>query len=168
MNQRASIILLAGCCLFSAGCHRDAAIPGDSFHLTLQHVITDNDLMVSLLKIHDPQGANISVDGDGFHASVALPDSPAGAVREGQVALSASRITRRGDAFAYIQTLVRAENSNQGFAGGPAVYPVPAATKLEAFFSVSATDGDYKLDTPVEIARINGKPVMLSVGKPTK
>jgi hypothetical protein len=84
------------------------------------------------------------------------------------VALSASRVTCQGDDFAYIQTLVRPENSNHGFAGGPAIHPVPEATKLEAYFSISATNGDYKLDTPVEIARLDGKPVMLVVGKPTK
>ncbi len=97
-----------------------------------------------------------------------LPDSPGGAVKDGQVALSASRITRQGDDFAYIQTLIRPESFNHSFAGGPSIYPVRATTKLEAFFSISATNGDYKLDTPVEIGRLDGKPVILVVGKPTK
>jgi hypothetical protein len=168
MNIRASILLLAGCCLLSAGCQREGAVAGDSFRLTVERVITDSEVVVSILKIHVPHDASISVDGDGSHSMVVLPDSPAGVARDGQVALSASRITRQGDDFAYIQTLVRPESSNHGFAGGPSIYPVRATTKLEAFFSISATDGDYKLDTPVEIARLNGKPVMLVVGKPTK
>jgi hypothetical protein len=168
MNIRASILLLAGCCLLSAGCHRERAVAEDSFRLTVERVITDSEVIVSILKIHVPHDASISVDGDGAHSTVTLPDSPAGTARDGQVALSAARVTRQGDDFAYIQTLVRPESSNHGFAGGPSIYPVPTTTKLEAFFSISAADGDYKLNTPVEIARLNGKPVMLVVGKPTK
>jgi hypothetical protein len=38
---------------------------------------------------------------------------------------------------------------------------------LASFFSISATGGVYKLDTPVAIAQFRGKPVMLVVGKPT-
>ncbi len=166
MNIRASILLLAGCCLLSAGCRHEAAVAGDSFRLTVERVITDSEVVVSNLKIHVRHDASISVDGDGSHSSVVLPDSPAGAARDGQVALSASRITREGDDFAYIQTLVRPESPNHGFAGSPSIYPVRTTTKLEAFFSISAADGVYKLDTPLEIARLNGKSVMLVVGKP--
>jgi hypothetical protein len=168
MNKQAFILWLAGCCLLSTGCQRESAIADDRFHLTVERVITDSEIMVSILKIHVPQDASISIDGDGSHSMVTLPNSPAGVARDGQVALSASRVIPQGDGFAYIQTLVRPESSGQGFAGGPAIHPVPAATKLEAYFSISATDGDYKLDTPVEIARLDGKPVMLVVGRPTK
>jgi hypothetical protein len=167
MNIRASILLLAGCCSFLAGCQRQAVVSNDSFRLTVQHVITDSDVVVSLLKIRVPHDASISINGDGFHSMVTLPDSPAGAVRDGQIALSASRITRQGDNFAYIQTLIRLESPN-GFAGGPAVHPVPTATRLESYFAVSAADGDYKIDAPLEIARLDDKPVTLVVGKPTK
>jgi hypothetical protein len=168
MNIRASILLLIGCCLFSAGCGREGAVSGDSFRLTVEHIVTDSEVIVSILKIHVPHDASISVDSDGSHSMVVLPNSPAGVARDGQVALSASRITRQGDNFAYIQTLVRPESPNHGFAGGPAIHPVLATTKLETFFSISAADGEYKLNTPVEIARLDGKPVMLVVGKPTK
>jgi hypothetical protein len=168
MNIRAPLLLLAGCCLLSAGCHRESAVADDSFRMTVERVITDSELIVSMLRIHVPHDASISVDGYGSHSMVVLPAPPAGVARDGQVALSASRVTRPGDGSAYIQTLIRPENSDHGFAGGPAIHPVPEATKLEAYFSISATNGDYKLDTPVEIARLDGKPVMLVVGQPTK
>ncbi len=167
MNLLTLPLLLTACCLLSTGCNRQVAIPQDGFHLTVERVITDNDLLVSVLKIRVSRDASISVDGDGFHTMVALTDSPADKAREGKVALSASRITRLGDDTAYIQTLIRPE-APHGFAGGPTIYLVPAATKLETYFSISATDGDYKLDIPIEIARLDNKPITMVVGKPTK
>ena len=170
MNIQAFIMLLAGCCLLSAGCQREGATPSDCFHLTVQRVITESDVVVSLLKIHVRHNGYISLDGPDSHGMVALPDSQADAVRDAQIALSASRVVRQGDDSAYIQTFsrVRVGGTDGGVSFGPAVRAVPAATKLETHFSSSVTDGDYKLDTPVEIARLDGKPVMLVVGKPTK
>jgi hypothetical protein len=170
MNRKAFILLLAGCCLLFVGCQREAAIPNDRFHLTVQRVISDTDVVVSVLKIRVPHGARISVEADGGHNMVAVPpDGAEGTAKEGQVALSASRFTLQGDNFAYVQTLIRSESSKHSFASlGPNVYTIPAATKLETYFSISATDGDFMQDTPVEIARLNGKPVMLVVGTPTK
>jgi hypothetical protein len=167
MNIRAFLLFLAGCCLLSAGCHREAAISGDSFRLTVERVITDHDIVVSLLKIHVLHNASISVGSEHSHCIVNLANSPEDAARDGQVALSGSRITRRGDDSAYIQTLIRTESS-AGSAGGASINPVPAATTLDSFFSVSATSGDYKLDTPVEIGRLDGKPITLVVGKPER
>ena len=168
MKIRASITLLAGCCLLSTGCHRGAAIPSDSFRLTVQHIITERDVVVSLLKIQVHHSGCISIDGPDTHGMVVLSDSPAD--RDTQIALSASRVARQGDDSSYIQTFsrVRVGGADGGFSSGPAVHAVPAATKLETYFSSSVTDGDYKLDAPVEIARLDGKPVMLVVGKPTK
>ena len=173
MNIRASILLLAGCCLLSAGCQREAAIPSDSFRLTVERIITERDIVVSVLKIRVAHNASISVDSDHAHSMVLLADFPSDATRDGQVALTASRVTRQGDDYAYVQTLIGAKagggsGSSPGFTGGPTVWSVPAATALGTYFAVSATAGDYKLDTPIEIARLDGKPVTLVVGKPTK
>jgi hypothetical protein len=168
MNIRAFLLLLAGCCLFSAGCHREAAAPSDTFRLTVERIITDQNVIVSLLKIHVLHNASVSVGSEHSHCIVNLANSPEDGARDGQVVLSASRIiTRQGDDSAYIQTLIRTESS-AGFAGGPSINPVPAATTLDSFFSVSATSGDYKLDTPVKIGRLDGKPMTLVVGKPER
>jgi hypothetical protein len=167
MNLRAFPLLLAVGCLLSAGCHREAAIPSDTFRLTVEKVITDQNVAVSLLKIHVWHNASISVGSGQSHCIVNLANSPEDAARDGQVAFSASRITRPGDDSAYIQTLIRTE-SLSGFAGGPSINPVPAATTLDSFISISATSGDYKLDTPLEIGRMDGKPVTLVVGKPDR
>jgi len=98
-----------------------------------------------------------------------LADSPADAPRDGQVALAASRIARQGETFADIRTFIGAKPSGgSGYTGGTGGNSVPAATTLDSYFLVTAASGDYKLDTPVEIGRLDGKPVTLVVGKPTK
>jgi hypothetical protein len=166
MNIQASILLLmAGCCLFSAGCQRRAAVPADSFHMMVESVISNNDIIISVLKISVPRDTAISVNcnegnGSGFSAMSVLPNAPAGVMRNGQVALSASRIARQGEKFASIQTFIFSDIITH--------YQVPVATKLGTYFVISATDGDYTLDTPLEIGRLDDKPVMMVVGKPPK
>jgi hypothetical protein len=81
------------------------------------------------------------------------------------VLLSAARVAPSQDKSAYIQTVIRPRSAS-GYAGGPCLYPVPTDTTLASVFSISATGGVYKLDTPVTIAQLQGKPVMLVVGKP--
>ena len=53
-------------------------------------------------------------------------------------------------------------------AGGPSVRQIPSATKLADYFSISPGDGDYNLDTLMELAKVDGRPMMFSVGKPLK
>ena len=166
MRIRLSISLLAGCC-FLCGCQREASIPNDSFRLTVHEVVSDTDTRVSLLTIQLSRAGSVSVDGDGFHKQVALPVAQEGVVREAQVSLSAARVAPSQNKFAYIQTLIHVKTAT-GSAGGPDVHPVPTDTTLASFFSVSATGGVYKMDTPVTIAQMQGKPVTLVVGKPTK
>jgi hypothetical protein len=167
MRIRWSILLLANWC-FLCGCQRKAEIPGDSFRLTVQKVVSDSDVRVSLLTIRLSRGASISVDGEGFHSHVVLPDAQEGVFREGEVAVSAARVAPSQGKSAYIQTLICPQTSNGARAGGPSVYTVPTETKLASVLSLSATDGVYKLDSPVTIAQLEGKPVTLVVGRPTK
>jgi hypothetical protein len=140
-------------------------LAGDSFHLTIERVVTNQNVVVSVLKIHVPHSAYVSVGSEPLsRIGVALADSPG----DGQIALGASRIiTHQGDDTAYIQTFVSAESSGNS-AAAPRINRVPAATTLDSFFSVSATSGDYKLDAPVEIGELDGKPMTLIVGKSSK
>jgi hypothetical protein len=137
----------------------------ESFHLTVERVITNQNVVVSVLKIHVSHNAFVSVGSEPLsRIGVALADSPG----NGQVALGASRIiTHQGDDTAYIQTFVSAESSGNS-AAAPRINRVPADTTLDSFFSVSAVSGDYKLDTPVEIGELGGKPMTLIVGKSSK
>jgi hypothetical protein len=166
MKMRWSIAVLVGCCLVG-GCHRETSIPSGSFRLTVQEVVSDTDVRVSLLTVELSDAATISVDHGGSHNHILLPDAQDSVVRVGQVLLSAARIAPAQDKSAYIQTLIRPRTLS-GFAGGAELYTVPGDTTLASFFSISAASGIYKLNTPVTIAQLQGKPVVLAVGKPTR
>jgi len=163
------IFSVAGSCLLLCGCPRQqvAGLPRDCFRLTVQEVISDSDIQVVVLSVQARRPASLSVDTASSHSHVALPQGPDNALREGRVMLSAARVVPAGDPNAYIQVLTRPEVAG-GFAGGPAVYTVTADTPLESFWSVSATDGVFRLDTPVTIAQLQGQSVTLAVGRPTK
>ena len=50
MKTRLSFLVLAGC-RFLFGCQHEGKIPSDSFRLTVQEVVADTDIKVSLLTI---------------------------------------------------------------------------------------------------------------------
>jgi hypothetical protein len=150
------------------GCNRSSQTPYAGFRLTLQDVATDTNACAALVTVHTASAGSISVDEDGGHNSATLPDADANGSREGSVALIASRIAPPGDGDIYIQTLIRPQTPNGSYAGGPSTYTLPRATKLTDHFTITARSGDYPLNTPIEIARLSGKPVTLTVGKPTK
>ena len=99
---RLAILLFAGWCVL-CGCQREASIPSDNFRLTVPEVVSESDVSVSLLTIRLSRRASISVDGDGFHSHVVLPDAQDGVVRKGEMAVSAARVAPSQDKFAYVQ-----------------------------------------------------------------
>jgi hypothetical protein len=166
MNIRLIIFLLsADICLLLAGCQQ--RIPSDSFQLSVRDIVSDSDIRVSLITIHISRATRISVYGDGFSESSAIQEKQNGSVADGEVLMCASRITT-SENKAYIQTLIRTRTGDGDYAGGPAVYPVSPDVKLDEFFKISASNGIFKFDTPITIAQLQGKPVTLVVGKPTK
>ena len=109
---------------------------------------------------------SISVDGATEHSSTALYGTDGS--YEGSVALLATRIVPSSEGNAYIQILCRPQAPNGSYAGGASVYTRPSTTQLEDVFTITALSGDYSLNTPVEIAQEHGRPITLTVGKPTK
>ncbi|MCE9620051.1 MAG: hypothetical protein K8R92_09075 [Planctomycetes bacterium] len=175
MNSIASMNIVCCALLTGAvtGCDlqpaspKQGALPANSFSLSVQKLVTGGDVEITQLTLRLPGNASISVDGEHFH-SCTFSQTPNDATpREGQVIVSGSRITPPGNDKAYIQTSFRPQ-SNGTSAGGTVTYPVPPNQTLESYFPISAADGIYKLDTPIEIAKVDGKPVVLTVGNPTK
>jgi hypothetical protein len=162
-----AVALLTACAETARTASTAQQLAGDSFQLTVERVVTNQSVVVSVLKIHVSHNAFVSVGTEPLSRNrfgVAVAGSPG----DCQVALGVSRIiTHQGDDTAYIQTFVSAESSGNSGAA-PRINRVPAATTLDSFFSVSATSGDYKLDAPVEIGQLNGKPMTLIVGKSSK
>ena len=149
------------------GCQPSMTVPQDRFNLSVAEVITGEDIVVSVLKITAPKKVSISVDAEGSHNHVTPGDPLVEGPRKGEILLTAARVAPGGSEDAFIQVLMRARDQ-AGYAGGPAVFRVPTATKLQAFFKLTAADGTFALDEPLKIAELRGKPVKLTVGKPTK
>ncbi len=154
--------------LLFTGCKPAPKAPSSGFHLTLQKVANDDAMGSALLTIQTSGTGTLSVDQDGGHNSILLPEPKAGGVREASIALIASRIEPKGSDKSYIQILIRPQTGDGSFAGGPSLYTLPPGTLLKDQFTITAKDGDYPIDTPIEIARLRGKPVTVTVGKPTK
>lgn len=168
MNISRLLLISAVTSFAFLGCNRPSKTPTTGFRLTVQDVATDTNARAALLIIHAGSAGSISIDQDGGHNSKMLSDPDASGSREGSVALIASRIAPPGDGDIFIQTLIRPQTPNGNYAGGPSTYTLPRTTELADHFTITAKSGDFALDTPIEIARLGGKPVTLTVGKPTK
>lgn len=175
MKIRVTLFSLGVACLAVAGCRQlPVAAPNNTFHLTVERVISNREILVSLVKIQvktkAPPDLYLSVTSLQNTASslgVLMVGMSNGAERSASVAFSASRFTQPGDQNARVQLYEQAQSGGNS-AGGPSWWPVPSATELASYFSISASDGDYPLDTPLKIGVLDGKPVILTVGKMPK
>jgi len=170
MNVRVFLFSLGVAGLAVAGCQQlPVAAPNHTFHLTVEQVITNSEILVSLLKIEAREDVYVSVPSvvnQKSSISVLMAGRSDGAVRSGQVAFSAAWLSRPGDVYAQVQLSERAQSGGNS-AQGLYWWPVPSATELAGYFSISAADGDYPLETPLQIGDWDGKPVLLTVEKIT-
>ena len=91
---------------------------------------------------------------------------------------TASKATdsRTTNAYILIGLQMKSEGGDGGMIGqasvttglGSTTYYPPKDTKLEVIYNLTAKSGVYPLDAPLEIGRVEGKPMMLTVGKPTQ
>jgi hypothetical protein len=167
MNIRVCALLLAGCCLLAVGCQRQAAIPSDSFRLTVERIFTDHDYEISLVKVNvsHTQNTYISISNQFSHGTIFLANSPNDTPGDGEIALVASRFTQPGGKSYVVQTLIRPKSVGS-YTGSRGSFTDTGDSPLETYLSVSLTNGDFKLDAPMEICRLDGKPVTMVVGKP--
>jgi hypothetical protein len=172
LNTRVFLFSLAAACLAVAGCQPlPGAAPNNNFHLTVERVITNSDMLVSLVKVEvkikAQQDVHLSITSLAnveSSLSVLIAGGSNGEAGSGQVAFSASRFSRSGDEYAQVQLYEQAQSGGNS-AGGPSWRRIPSATQLADYFSISAADGDYPMDTPMKIGDLDGKPVMLTVVK---
>lgn len=162
------ILTCAVTVLSVVGCNAASQTPSTGFQLTLLDLVTDANVRAAMLTIHTANEGSMSVDSPGSHDSIALPSPDANRSRTGSVAIVASLFAPPGDRDIYIQTLIKSQTPNAGSAGGTSVYTVPRTVTLADHFNITAKSGNYPLNTPIEIARLNGMPVTLTVGKPTR
>jgi hypothetical protein len=163
MKTKRLLILGFSALLVLVDCRRPPSdVPTDGFRLTVQNMAADTDMQVARLAIVSSATATISIDSDGSHQSLSLRESPC---RVG-VSLVASRVAPPGQSWAYMHTLIRAQTEDGGHSAlGPAFEALPIDTQLSSFFTITAKSGDYSFDTPVEIAKLRGKPVTITLKK---
>jgi hypothetical protein len=151
-------------------------VSGDNFRLEVQLVTANNDLLVSVLKIHvandafkskEVQLSCFCEDADG---TVTLSDPRAGIMQDGEVVLSAWRIVaNQSDNSAYVQMLIQVKATNNVGASDAGdesgVRTFPKWVRLDHYLIITAHDGVYPLNKPVGIGVLDGKPVTLNVGK---
>jgi hypothetical protein len=159
-NATRLLILSASALLAFAGCNGTSTdVPANGFHLSVQEIVADDSVRVSQLAIRSSAAGTISVDVEGSHQSASLDESTAG---KGSVTLMASLVAPSGQPSAYIQSLIRIQTGGVT-TGGPAMDALPKDTRLSGFFAITAKTGNYPFDTPVEIATLRGKPVVLTL-----
>lgn len=166
MNPIHTIFLGAAILVSLCGCEQSSTTSSSGFSLSVQEVATDSDVRAAVVLIRSASPGSISVDEDGGHNSITLQE--VGGFYEGSVALVANRIVPSVEGNLYIQILTRPQTPGGSYAGGPSTHILPRTTQLDDYFSITAISGDYSLNTPIEIARQRGKPVTLTVGRPTK
>jgi hypothetical protein len=164
MNIKRFLTLSAIGVLALVGCNRAPNnVPTSGFHLGVEEISNDGDVRLTHLTIRSTAPAAISVDSEGSHHTVTLPAEAAGS---GTVTLMASRVAPSNQPWAYMQTLIRTKTANGGSGGATAFEALPQDTQLADFFIITAKNGDYVFDTPVEVATLRGKPVTLTLKRP--
>jgi hypothetical protein len=175
--MKISRVLFSICLALAAcGCHRQSAdaVPSGSFRLVVEDTVKDEAFRIASMKVSSLQPGTLSVGMEGGRANGELLVSATDKLREGRVLFIASRATDSRTTNAYI--LARLQVMVEGGDGGMLIhgtfqsscggtYYPSLDTKLADFASMTAEDGIYPLDTPLEIGRIAGKPVTLTVGK---
>ena len=153
--------------LVLGGCGPGPTLPEDRFRLSVEEIVADGDMVVSVLKITVPVKASVSVDTGESHNHVTPGDPLVDGPRDAEVLIAAARVAPARSVEAFVQVLLRPRDAS-GYAGGPQVFAIPAEAKLEEFFKPTAAEGIYPLDRPLKIAELRGQPVNLTVGKPTR
>jgi hypothetical protein len=175
-SMKKSRILFSICLALAAcGCHLQAAdtVPSGSFRLVVSDMAKDETFRIASLKILSLQSGRFSVGTEGEGRAYGdFSASPTDKLQEGRVLFIASRMTDSRTTNAYILARLQATGTGKDGNGGmlfqssfEGMYYPSLDTKLAEFANMTAKDGIYPLDTPLEIGQIDGKPVTLTVGK---
>jgi hypothetical protein len=77
------------------------------------------------------------------------------------VELTAERRHSSTDGRSEIETLIRPQTPNGGYAGGP--FTLEEDTTLADLLDVIVARGEYPLNTPLELGTLDGEPIALTV-----
>ena len=152
--------------------HSSDTVPSGSFRLIVNDMVKDETFRFASLKVSSAEPGILSYDIQGSRGTCELLIS-GDKLREGRFSLVANRASDSRATNAFIQTglQLNVEGGDGGMLvqgsaqarGGGGFYASKDA-KLEDLVTMTATNGFYPLDKPLEIGRINGKALMLTVG----
>ena len=143
------------------GCRQKPSLSGDSFRLTVKHVLDDSDVLVTVLHIEASGSPYYQVwctNKNGSHSNrSAFSQSPTGSEpQQAEVRIYAFQISpNREDKNDYVKTST---------GGGSTLREVPRGTLLNQTFSVTVQDGTYPLNAPLVLGREDGADLKLAVG----
>jgi hypothetical protein len=161
--------------LAASGCHQrsDDAVPAGSFRLVVEDMVKDETFRVASLKVLSSQPGMLSVSKESSHSACQLLIPAGQKLREGQMFFIASKATdsRTTNAYILVSLQMKVEEGDGGIIahtglGSTTFYP-PKDTELDVICNLTAKSGVYPLDAPLEIGRVDGKPMILTIGKPT-
>ena len=174
--MKISQVLFSIClALAASGCHQrsEDAVPAGSFRLVVEDMVKDETFRVARLKVLSSQPGTLSVSKESSHCGCRLLVPAGQKLREGQMFFIASKATdsRTTNADILFSLQMKVEEGDGGMIahtglGTTTFYP-PKDTGLDVICNLTAKGGVYPLDAPLEIGQIDGKPLILTVGKPT-
>ena len=136
-------------------------------------MVKDETFRVASLKVLASQPGMLSVSKEQSHSACQLLIPAGEKSPEGQMFFIASKATdsRTTNAYVLFSLQMKVEEGKGGMIahtglGTTTFYP-PKDTGLDVICNLTAKGGVYPLDAPLEIGRIDGKPLVLTVGKPT-
>lgn len=147
--------------------------------MVVENLVSDENIRLTVLKVYSTEPGWLWVGstnstGSSLGAAGELLVNPDDKLREAQCIAIASRVKDSKNDKATIQTSIQVKTSggdgemliNGTFqSGGTATHTKSLNIKLSEFFDISPATGEYPLETPLEIGRIEGQPVLLKVGK---
>ena len=173
-------VLFSVCLALAAcGCHQRSAdaVPVGSFRLVVEDMVKDGSFRVASLKVLSSQPGMLSVSRESSHSACQLLIPAGQKLREGQMFFIASKATdsRTTNAYILVSVQMKVEGGDGSLIvqasahtglGSMTFYP-PKDTELDGICNLTAKSGVYPLDAPLEIGRVDGMPMILTVGKPT-
>jgi hypothetical protein len=163
-----------------SGCHQRShdAVPAGNFRLVVEDMVKDETFRVASLKVLSSQPGMLSVSEGSAHSACQLLIPAGQKLPEGEMFFTASKATdsRTTNAYIVASLQINVEGGDGGMikqasahAGlGSRTYYPPKDTGLDVICNLTARSGVYPLDIPLEIGRLDGKSMMLTVGKPAQ
>ena len=163
-NDVKFIIPLVGSLVCLAGCGRHAAaIPKDSFRLTVTDVLSSEDERVSFVTVETRENQKYSLRATSIHlgdGSTMQSNPNTGLRRERVLTFVCSRISPNSSPRDYIKTVLRRGNE----VTTTDIREFRRGTALVEMAALTVRDGIYQLSKPLPIGRLNGEALFLTVG----